>query len=117
MNYVKDTDIFDATNGGLEIITSYYPNAHDVITKTARQFKLRESEKTASASLKLLENGVWVVTDFGGDAIPRNGVQVCALEENKSYGEACAILGARFNVKGADLTIYKPTIKPFVETR
>jgi hypothetical protein len=51
-----------------------------VITKTARQFKLRESEKTASASLKLLENGVWVVTDFCGDAIPRNGVQVCALE-------------------------------------
>jgi hypothetical protein len=111
MNYVKDTDIFDATNGGLEIITSYYPKAQDVITKTARQFKLRESEKTASASLKLLENGVWVVTDFGGDAIPRNGVQVCALEESKTYGEACAILGARFNVKGADLTIYKPTIE------
>jgi hypothetical protein len=54
MNYVKDTDIFDATNGGLRLP---YPNAHDVITKTARQFKLRESEKTASA-LKLLENGV-----------------------------------------------------------
>jgi hypothetical protein len=62
-----------------------------VITKTARQFKLRESEKTTSASLKLLENGVWVVTDFGGDAIPRNGVR--ALRgENKSYGEACTFL-------------------------
>jgi hypothetical protein len=111
MSYVKDTDIFDATNGGLEIITSYYPNALNVITKTARQFKLRESEKTASASLKLLDNGVWVVTDFGGDGIPRNGVQVCALEENKSYGEACAILGARFHVKGADLTVYRPTVE------
>jgi len=111
MSYVKDTDIFDATNGGLEIITSYYPNALKVITKTARQFKLRESEKTASASLKLLDNGVWVVTDFGGDAVSRNGVQVCALEENKSYAEACALLGARYNLKGAVLQVYKPIIE------
>ena len=111
MSYVKDTDIFDATNGGLEIITSYYPNAHKVITKTARQFKLRESEKTASASLKLLDNGVWVVTDFGGDAVSRNGVQVCALEENITYGEACALLGARYRIEGAKMEIYKPTIE------
>lgn len=111
MSYVKDTDIFEATNGGLEIITSYYPNAQNVITKTARQFKLRESEKTASASLKLLQNGVWVVTDFGGDAVPRNGVQVCAIEEGISYGEACALLGARFHVKGAELQVYKPKIE------
>ena len=111
MSYVKDTDIFDASNGGLEIITSYYPNAQNVITKTARQFKLRESEKTASASLKLLQNGVWVVTDFGGDAVSRNGVQVCALEENISYGEACALLGARYRIEGAKMEIYKPTIE------
>jgi hypothetical protein len=111
MGYVKDTDIFDATNGGLEIITSYYPNANKVITKTARQFKLRESEKTASASLKLLENGVWVVTDFGGDAISRNGVQVCALEENISYGEACALLGSRYRVEGAEMQVWKPIIE------
>lgn len=111
MSYVKDTDIFDASNGGLEIITSYYPNAYKVITKTTRQFKLRESEKTASASLKLLDNGVWVVTDFGGDAVPRNGVQVCALEENISYGEACALLGARYRIEGAKMEIYKPKIE------
>lgn len=111
MSYVKDTDIFEATNGGLEIITSYYPNAYKVITKTTRQFKLRESEKTASASLKLLDNGVWVVTDFGGDAVSRNGVQVCALEENISYGEACALLGARYRIEGAKMEIYKPTIE------
>jgi hypothetical protein len=111
MSYVKDTDILDATNGGLEIITSYYPNAQNVITKTARQFKLRESEKTASASLKLLQNGVWVVTDFGGDAVPRNGIMVCQEEEGISYGEACALLGARFNIKGAELQVYKPKIE------
>jgi hypothetical protein len=111
MSYVKDTDIFDATNGGLEIITSYYPNAHKVITSPARQFKLRESEKTASASLKKLDSGVWVVTDFGGDQVSRNAIHVCAHEENKSYGEACAIIGARFNIKGAELQVFKPVIE------
>lgn len=111
MSYVKDTDIFDATNGGLDIITAYYPNALKVITKTARQFKIRDSEKTASASLKQLQNGVWVVTDFGGDQLPRNGIMICQKEENISYGEACALLGARYNVKGAELQVYKPIIE------
>jgi hypothetical protein len=111
MSYVKDTDIFDATNGGLDIITSYYPNALRVIDRTARQFKLRESEKTASASLKKLPNGIWVVTDFGGDQVSRNGIMVCALEEGKSYGEACAILGARYRIEGAAMEVYKPIIE------
>jgi ribosomal protein S18 len=111
MSFVKDQDIFDATNGGLDIILAYYPNANKVITKVAKQFKLRESEKTASASLKLLQNGVWVVTDFGGDQTSRNGIQVCALEERISYGEACGLLGARYGVKGAELQVFKPIIE------
>jgi hypothetical protein len=111
MSYVKEQDIFDATNGGLDIILSYYPNANKVISKVAKQFKLRESEKTASASLKLLANGVWVVTDFGGDQKSRNGIQVCALEESISHGEACALLGARFQIKGAELQVVKPIIE------
>ncbi len=111
MSYIKDTDIFEATNGGLDIILAYYPNAHKVISKTTRQFKLRESEKTASASLKQLQGGVWVVTDFGGDGVSRNAVHVCALEENKTYAEACAILGARYHLQGAKSEIYKPIIE------
>jgi hypothetical protein len=109
MSYVKDTDIFDATNGGLDIISAYYPNANQ--SKKNIQFKLRESEKTASASLKQLPNGVWVVTDFGGDQVSRNGIHVCALEENITYGEACALLGARFNIKGAEMQVWKPIIE------
>lgn len=110
MAYVKDTDILDATNGGLEIILYYYPDAAKVIHKSARRFKIRQSEKTASASLKQLENSVWVVTDFGGDAKPRNGIHVCALEEGISYAEACNILGLRYNIKGAEIEPVKPRI-------
>lgn len=111
MSFVKDTDILNATNGGLDIILSYYPNAAKVLHKAARQFKVRETEKTASASLKQMPDGVWVVTDFGGDQKSRNGVQICQLEEGVSYGEACAILGARFHIEGAKLQLVKPIIE------
>lgn len=111
MSYVKYTDILDATNGGLEIIISYYPEALKVTTKTNKLFKIRESEKTASASIKEGKNGVWKVTDFGGDSVSRNGIEVCMLEENKTFEEACVILGSRYNVKGAPAQIFKPTIK------
>lgn len=110
MSYVKDTQIFDATNGGLDIILYYYPNANKVVHKTAKQFKIRESEKTASASLKQLPSGIWLVTDFGGDQTPRNGIQICALEEGKNYGEACMLLGARYNIEGAKMEVFTPTI-------
>lgn len=111
MAYIKDQDILDATNGGLDIILYYYPNANKVLHKAARQFKIRESEKTASASLKQLENGVWVVTDFGGDQKPRNGIHVCMVEEGLEYAEACALLGHRYNIKGAEAAPVKPTIE------
>jgi hypothetical protein len=111
MAYVKDEDILDATNGGLDIILFYYPEANKVLGKAARRFKIRESEKTASASIKQLENGIWVVTDFGGDSKPRNGIHICMIEENIDYAEACTLLGARYNIKGADIVPVKPIIE------
>lgn len=111
MSYVKDTEIFDATNNGLDIILSYYPRAQDVLTTPARRFKIRDSEKTPSASIKQLENGIWIVTDFGGDQSSRNGIQVCAFEENISYGEACALLGMRYKIEGAKFEAVRPIIE------
>ena len=111
MSYVKDTDILDATDGGLLIILSYYPNANNVFHKNAKQFKIRESEKTASASLYKHASGVWLVTDFGGDQTPRNGIQVCMLEEGITYHKACELLGARYNIEGAKMQVFMPTIE------
>lgn len=110
MSYVKESDIYDATNGGLDIILHYYPAAKDFLDKSKKAFKLRESEKTASSTLKQLENGVWVVTDFGGDQKSRNGILVCMDEENLKFGKACALLGSRYNIKGATIIINKPII-------
>lgn len=111
MSYVKDTDIFDKTNGGLDIILSYYPDAARVFHKNAKSFKIRNSEKTASASLKELAGGIWIVTDFGGDSVSRNGIQVCMLEENVTYAKACEILGAQYGVEGAKMQVFTPTIE------
>lgn len=111
MSYVKDTDILEASNGGLDIILSYLPNAQNVLDKKSRQFKIRESEKTASASLKQLQNGVWVVTDFGGDQKPKNAILICAEEEGISYAEACSLLGSRYKIQGAVFEMVKPIIE------
>lgn len=111
MSYVKDTDILDATDGGLLIILYYYPNANNVFQKAAKQFKIRESEKTASASLYKHASGVWLVTDFGSDQTPRNGIQVCMLEEGITYHKACELLGARYNIEGAKMQVFMPTIE------
>ena len=111
MSYVKDTDILDATDGGLQIILYYYPNANKVFHKAAKQFKIRESEKTASATLYQHPSGVWLVTDFGGDQVSRNGIQVCALEEGITFGKACELLGARYNIEGAKMQVHLPIIE------
>jgi hypothetical protein len=84
--------ILQQTNGGLDIILNYYPNA-----KEGKNFKLRE-ERTASASIKKLEDGNFVVTDFGFDSVPRNAIMVTAHEEGLTYGEAILHLSAKLGL-------------------
>ena len=44
--------IFDATNGGLDIILYYYPQAREVVEGRAKHFKMRAAERTASTTVK-----------------------------------------------------------------
>lgn len=101
--------ILDLTNGGLDIILNYYPNARE-----GRNFKIR-NERTASTSLKRLEGGIYVVTDFGDDSKPRNGIAIFAKEEGLSYKEALMQLAGRYGlldtkqVLRPDIRKLKPT--------
>jgi len=113
--YVTQEQILEATNGGLDIILHYYPQAGDSVSTRGKKFKTRESEKTASASLKLLQNGVWVVTDFGGDQKSRNGIFVAMEEERIEFKAAIQLLASRFNVAGSDPS--KEATKPLFEKR
>lgn len=109
MNENLSDKILNVTNGGLDIILNYYPNA-----KTGRNFKIRE-ERTASASLKQHESGVWLVTDFGDDSKPLNGIAVFAKEEGLSFREALLQLGSRYNLLDQKKTLM-PSIRKLKPT-
>jgi hypothetical protein len=96
-SFIEPQDIFNATNGGLEIIFQLYPDAVGSETRHNRKFKIRE-EKSASASLKKADDGNWLVTDFGGDSKPRNGIQCYMDERGISWVDAIKELAVKYNV-------------------
>lgn len=70
--------VYDATNGGLDIIHEYYPQSVGC-EGTKKYFKIRDE---GSASCRLSEyNGIYYVTDFGDSGKSRGGFLVMnALE-------------------------------------
>ena len=108
MSYIDQKEILNATQGGFDIIVSYYPQANNCLKSNRKEFKIRENERTPSARMKQLPDGNWVVTDFGDDSTPRNGIQVCMKEEEISYREAIVRLANRYGVGGINPEINKP---------
>lgn len=115
MSFITPEQIYDATNGGLDIILYYYPQAEESSRKQNVKFKIRDSEKTASANVRQTKEGVWVVTDFGGDSKPRNGVAITMLEENLEFYEAIQLLASRYNVVPEEMA--KDTLRPDINKR
>lgn len=108
MAFIEQKEIIDATSGGSDIIFHYYPQAKAAQANADKRFKIRGNEKTPSASLKQLQDGTWVVTDFGGDQTPRNGIQVCMKEESITFREALVLLADRHGVGGIKSELNKP---------
>ncbi|MBR3699201.1 MAG: hypothetical protein IKM85_06710 [Bacteroidales bacterium] len=88
--------IYDATNGGLDIILHYYPQAADSVDKPNKGFSLRE-ETAPSAFLKRIK-GVWRVTDFGEENKARSPIDVVMREENVEFNEALSLLASRHGI-------------------
>lgn len=95
--FIKPEQIWQATDGGLDVILKYYPQASGCINNH-KKFKMRGEEKTASANVKRLPDGIYVVTDFGGDSKPRNAIEVVRLEENCDYKQAIEMIARDFNI-------------------
>jgi hypothetical protein len=110
MPYIDQQEILNATQGGLNIILHYYPQAADCLKSNRKEFKIRD-EKTPSARMKQLADGNWVVTDFGDDSVSRNGIQVCMKEEELSYREAIVKLASRYGIGGINPEINKPSFE------
>ena len=63
----------DETRQGLDILLDLYPQAKDCVGKK-KLFKMRLSEKTASATIRQNKADLWVVHDFGGDDEDLNAI-------------------------------------------
>lgn len=106
MAFIDQQDILNATNGGLDIIFHYYPQAIEAQKSSRKEFKIR-NERTPSARLKQMPDGNWVVTDFGGDQVPRNAIKVCQKEEDITYREAIVKLAGIYKINGISANVNK----------
>lgn len=89
--------IHEATDGGLDIILYYYPQARGC-DRPGKKFKARD-ENTASAALKKI-NGVWRMTDFGESDKAMAPIDICMKEEKLDFKEALKTLAERYGIKG-----------------
>ena len=110
--YITPEEIYNSTNGGLDIIQYLYPDANE-----KKKFKLRTSEKTASCSIKKTKDNIWILTDFGGDGKGHNAIELFMLEENVEFKEAVNRIAAKFNITGNNSMPVIPESKPIFETR
>lgn len=115
MQFIDPKEILAATNGGLDIILQLYPQARSCVDFPNRKFKLRSDEKTASGSLKKLDDNNWVVTDFGGDGVSRNGILCYQHETGKEYISCLRELAIQYNVLSEDQK--KEILKPDYNSR
>lgn len=91
--------VLDRTHGGLDILLDLYPSAREVVEGSAKKFKMRPEERTASATIRE-KNGVWHVCDFGGEGKEMNCFDAYMYENRLSYfSEALHQLAAQYNVE------------------
>lgn len=91
-------EIFEANDGGLNIIENYYPDVRKVVG-TKNKFSMRnEKDPSAKLNLRKTENGcdVYKVIDFGGSNREMNAIEVVAYEEGLTFKEAIKFVLARY---------------------
>ncbi|MFM2292703.1 MAG: hypothetical protein RIS29_2516 [Bacteroidota bacterium] len=107
---IQATDILVATNGGLDIILNYYPQARECVENPRKAFSAR-NEKTPSAYLRQFGDQ-WKVTDFGDDSHARSAFDICMQEEGVKFYEALCLLADRYGVSSKlNAQINKPEIR------
>ena len=107
---IKAEDIYRASNGGLDIILYYYPQASECVNNK-KHFKRRPDEDDASACIKRFGD-VYKVTDFGDQGTAMSPIDICMQEENLRFTEAIAVLADRYHVTDElKRSVNKPEIR------
>lgn len=107
---ITKDQIFQATNGGLDIIRHYIRDIDEYVG-TKKKFAIRD-EKTPSCAIKKLSDGNYVVADFGDDGKWMNGIALTQKFENCEYGEAIKIIAERHGLASDDQikSMYAPDV-------
>ena len=100
MSFIDWKDLLEATNGGLEIIKLYYPEAPNALQTASKKFRVSATDKTPSSSIRM-KDGYYNITHFNGDQQERNAIGICMLETGKTFPEAIQFLAAQFGLKGS----------------
>ena len=105
-------DLYDKTNGGLDIILDLFPQARECVG-TKKKFAMR-NERTPSASLREVK-GVWKVTDFGGNDGEESPVNLFMRVNNISrFPDAILMLAERYGIVDSSI---RPSNKPVITHR
>lgn len=94
--------VMDETRNGLDILLDLYPQAKDCVGNKNKQFKMRLSEKTASATIRQNKAGLWVVHDFGGDDEDLNGIDAWMRVhgwDRSRFGAAVLAIAQEFGIR------------------
>jgi hypothetical protein len=79
-----------------------YPQAKNCVEGNSKQFKMRLSEKTASATIRKNKAGLWVVHDFGGDDEDLNAIDAWMRVhgwDRSRFGAAVLAIAQEFGIK------------------
>ena len=110
MGYIDKQEIYNRTQGGLEIIRSYYPEA-----EPKKKFKVR-AEKTPSASMMEVD-GIWIVTDFGDDAKGHDAISIVMKEEGLEFKDAIQFIATKYGINGQNGDSLPNKLKADFETK
>lgn len=108
---IDKNKLYAATDGGLRILELVFPGIAEA-ARSNKPFKMRPDERTASARARLY-NGVWKVTDFGGEGRAIDPIQAYMEQTGITrFGEAVLRLAQQFNVTDElDRSVNKPEFR------
>lgn len=92
--------IYEQTNGGLDIILRYYPQAELASQSKKNKFKIRD-EKTPSCGLREY-NSVWYVKDYGSSDSAMNAIEIVMKEDRLDFPDALKQIAQDFTIEGKD---------------
>lgn len=108
MSYIKISDYLLQTNGGLDVITHFYPEAENCVENRNFKFSIRD-EKTPSATIFLGDDKQWRVTDFGDKSY--SCFDLTMKELNCDFNAALRFIEIKFNISSVDGPAKSPRAK------